>query len=130
MFEELAIFGLAAGVVAAIGAIGGIILWVYISLVLQTIGKKLKSKEPVVLAWIPIVQLYYAVRLAKMPGWYVLAYLLGLVPFIGPIAVAGFVIWQWWIIAEARKFPGWLGILMVIPIAQLIVPGVIAWAEK
>jgi hypothetical protein len=35
----------------------------------------------------------------------------------------------WMAIAEARKKPNWWGILTIVPVVQLIVPGYLAWAD-
>jgi len=32
-------------------------------------------------------------------------------------------------IAEVRNQPNWLGILMIVPIANLVVPGILAFAS-
>jgi hypothetical protein len=32
-------------------------------------------------------------------------------------------------VAEARNKPNWWGILMIVPVVNLIVPGYLAWAD-
>jgi hypothetical protein len=38
-------------------------------------------------------------------------------------------IYFWWKIAEAVKRPGWWGILLIIPIVNLVVIGLMAWGK-
>jgi len=49
---------------------------------------------------------------------------------MGGLAVGVFTIWLWWKIAEARHYPGWYGILMIIPIVNFIIMGILAWGKK
>jgi len=105
-----------------------IAVYVYTSLALMTIAKKTKT-ENAWLAWIPLVNLYLMVQIAKVPTWTILAILLLIIPMIGTILFLAVYIWWWWKIAEARKKPGWISLLLIIPLVNLIVMGVIAWAE-
>jgi len=34
-----------------------------------------------------------------------------------------------WKICEARNKPGWLSLLMFVPIANLVIPGILAFAD-
>ena len=45
---------------------------------------------------------------------------------IANIVLAILVVWK---IAEARNKPGWLGILLIVPIANLVIFGIIAFAD-
>src|SRR3989338_669868 len=101
-----------------------IAVYVYTSLALMTIAKKTKT-ENAWLAWIPLVNLYLMVQIAKVPTWTILAILLLIIPMIGTILFLAVYIWWWWKIAEARKKPGWISLLLIIPLVNLIVMGVI-----
>jgi hypothetical protein len=35
----------------------------------------------------------------------------------------------WMSIAEERNKPNWWGILLIVPVANLIVPGYLAWSD-
>ena len=35
----------------------------------------------------------------------------------------------WWKIAEARQKPGWYGLLMMVPIVNFVVMGMLAWGD-
>ncbi|HLD00916.1 MAG TPA: hypothetical protein VJC39_04170 [Candidatus Nanoarchaeia archaeon] len=104
-------------------------LYVYSSMVLMTIAKKTKTKNPW-MAWIPVANIYLMTQIAGLNGLWTLAILLPLIPFIGSLAMMGVIVWWWWKIAEKRKFPAWLALLMLIPLVNLIVMGVIAWGKK
>lgn len=107
----------------------GLGLYIYTSLALMTIAKKTKTKNAW-LAWIPIANVYLMIKVARLPGLWTLSLLLYFLPLVGPLAFLGLMVWWWWRIAERRNFPGALSLLIAIPIANLIVVGVIAWAKK
>ncbi|MBC8500326.1 MAG: hypothetical protein ISS25_01520 [Nanoarchaeota archaeon] len=106
----------------------GLAVYVYIAIALMTIAKK--TNTPLAwLAWIPLANIYLMTQIADLSWWWTLAILLPIIPFIGQIALIVIMVWWWWKIAEKRGFPGWLGILTIIPLVNLIVMGVLAWAE-
>ena len=95
--------------------------YVYMSLALQTIATKTNTANAW-LAWIPIVNLFLMLGVAKKPMWW---FLLFLVPLIN--IVVGIMVWM--AMAEARGKPNWWGILTIVPVANLVVPGVLAWSD-
>ena len=99
----------------------GIIVYLWLAFCLQTIARKTDIPDDW-LAWIPIANLYLLCKIAGRSGWWTLAFF---VPLLN-IVIA--IIW-WWSIAEKRNKPGWLGILMIIPVVNLIVPGILAFSE-
>ena len=103
--------------------------YIYTAIALMTIAKKTNTQNAW-LAWIPIANLYLTTQIAKVPWWTIFLLLLGFIPLIGSLVVIGVVIYWWWRIAEVRNKPAWLGILVIIPIVQWIVIGVIAWSDK
>ena len=107
----------------------GIALYIYMSIALMTIANKTKTPNAW-LAWIPIVNFFLMAQIGKVPWWTALiAILSGIVPAIGGLIFLAMWIWWWWKIAEARKKPGWFSILTILPIVNLIIIGVIAWAD-
>ena len=123
-----------AGLLAMLGAfflvfvLIFIAFYVYMALALMTIAKKTNTKNAW-LAWIPIANVYLMLKIAKLSGWWIFAILVAVIPFIGSLAVAAGMIYVWWRIAIARGKPGWWGILMIVPIANLIIPGLLAWSK-
>lgn len=121
--------GLLVGAFLTAFIIAGIIVYIYTAIALMTIAKRTKTKDPW-LAWIPIANYYLITKIARVPWWTFFAFLLVLIPIIGSIAFLAVTIWWWWKIAEIRKKPGWLAILMIIPIINLIIMGILAWSKK
>lgn len=68
--------------------------------------------EPGILIWIPIANLLPQLTAAKLPTWMIVLFL---VPFVN---VAAFVV-LFWKLCEARSKPGALGLLMLVPFANL-----------
>ena len=106
----------------------GFAVYIYQAIALMTIARKTRTKNGW-LAFIPVANLYLMTQVAKAPWWTILLFLLVFIPMIGTFVVLFVYGWWWWKIAEARKMPGWLGILMVIPVVNLVVIGYIAWAK-
>lgn len=96
-------------------------MYVYVSLALQTIATKTSTQNGW-LAWIPIVNIFLMLDIAKKPLWWFILFLIPLVNI-----VLGVIVWM--AIAEARRKPNWWGILAIVPFANLIVPGYLAWAD-
>ncbi len=104
-------------------------VYVYMALALMTIAKRTKT-ENAWLAWIPIANFYLMTQIAGVSGLVTLVLLAGIIPFIGPLVIAGVVAWLWWKIAEERRRPGYWGILMLIPIVNFVLVGILAWGKK
>ncbi|MBI2664838.1 hypothetical protein HYX10_05880 [Candidatus Woesearchaeota archaeon] len=68
-------------------------------------------------------------QIGKVPGWVTAGILLAVVPLIGPLIFMGLNTWLWWKIAEARGKPGWYGLLTLVPIANIVIIGMIAWKD-
>lgn len=99
----------------------GIVIYIYLSYALQTIAKKIETKDGW-MAWIPFVNFYLMCKMAKKPGWWMIFFFIPLVNLI-------FIVLVWMEIAKACRKPDWLGILMIIPGINLIIPGVLAFSK-
>lgn len=106
----------------------GVALYIYFAIALMAIAKKTKTPNGW-LAFIPIANIYLMTQIAKLPGWYTLGILLAIIPFIGGIAFMVLFAYFWWKIAEEIGKPGWWGILMLIPVVNLILVGIMAWGK-
>lgn len=120
---------------AVLGALLGFVIvliigfYVYTSLVLMTIAKKTRTKDPW-MAWIPILNLYLMAKIAKAPWWTLIVMIISVfVPVIGFAISTGIMLWWWWNICKARKKPEWYSLLLLIPIVNLIIMGIIAWSD-
>jgi len=105
-----------------------LVFYIYTSLALMTIARKTKT-DNAWLAWIPIANYYLVTQIAEVSGLWTFALLLTFIPGIGGLALLGISIWLFWRISERRKFPGWISLLMLIPIVNLIIIGVLAWGK-
>lgn len=108
----------------AVAGVFGIGMYIYMGLALMTIGKKL-GFEQAWMAWVPIANLYMMLKLADQRGWMLI---LAFIPFLNFFFMF-YVIYVWMKIAEKRGFESWVGILMIVPVIGVAVPGYIAWAE-
>jgi len=129
------ILALAVGVIIML-IMASVVLYVYSSLALQTIGKKLKYKHPW-LAWIPLANIS---MIFEMGGFHWALVFLLLVPFAGWVAIVALGVISLWRIYEKRRYPGALALIYVatiIPvlnfaslIANLVVLGLVAWKDN
>lgn len=125
--ENPELFGLVlGGFFLTIFLISTLISYIYLSAVTMTLSKKLKRGTPWV-AWVPIAQFFVLAKVAKTPWWSALAYILLIWTGIIPLAI---MIWWFWNLAEARKYPGWISLLLLVPVIQIIIPGLIAWVDQ
>jgi hypothetical protein len=118
----------AAGIMAFVMAFFMIFLvlvagmYVYFSLCLFLIAKKLNVPSPWT-AWIPIVNIWTQLQAAGKPCWWVLLFF---IPFVSIIVVA----YVWMCIVENLGRNKWLGLLILIPIVNLVYIGVLAFSEQ
>ena len=98
-----------------------LIVYVYFAICLMMIANK-TSTSNAWFAWIPILNVFLMLMIAKKPLWW---FILLLIPFVN--IVIGIIVWM--AIAEARGKPSWLGILMIIPFVNLVIPGILAFTE-
>lgn len=116
------------GTILLIALLFWLIAYIYIAIALSVLAKKTKTPNGW-LAWIPIANFYLVTQIAKVSGLWTLALLAGFIPIVGGWFLLGVCIWLFWRIAEMRKLPGWISILMIVPIVNLIVLGILAWSK-
>lgn len=108
-----------------------LVFYVYTALCLYFIAKK-TATSPEWLAWIPIANLFLMCKIAKLSYWWLLGIFGLFIPIVNILANfywIGLFVFMWYKIAEARNKPGWIGILTIIPIANLVVMGYLAFSE-
>jgi hypothetical protein len=80
-----------ASLLAANGGLVGILVIVYIAIIVLEIAALwkvfVKAGQPGWAAIIPIYNLYILLKVIGRPGWWILLFLLGIIPFVGWIAV-------------------------------------------
>ena len=94
------------------------IAYVYMAAVLTVLARK-TATGPVWLAWVPIANLVLMCRIGRKPGLYVLLFFIPLVNIIGLVLV-------WMAIARVRGKSHLLGLLMIVPIVNFVVPLILA----
>ncbi|KUK75917.1 MAG: hypothetical protein XD93_1201, partial [candidate division WS6 bacterium 34_10] len=114
------------GIVAVIAAVFSIAMYVYSGLTLMTIAKKL-NQEKSWFAWVPILNVILLFKMGDQNPWLLL---LVLIPGIG-----AFVVWILSIIAlmnicEKRGYDKLLGLFALVPLANIILLGMLAWGKK
>lgn len=110
-----------SGVVLLFALAIGLAVYLYMALALQTIAAKTNTPNAW-LAWIPLVNIFLMLGVAKKPAWWFLLFLIPLVNIVISILV-------WMAIAEARRKPNWWGILTIVPLVNFVVPGYLAWSD-
>lgn len=103
----------------------GIAFWligyVVLAMALMTIAKK-RNLENTWFAWVPILNLVLMLQIAGLEIWMIILLLIPCVNFF-------FAIYVWWKIAESQGKPGPLGILMIVPVVNLLVILYIAYSD-
>jgi len=103
-------------------------LYVYVGFAVRAIARKTGTLRPW-LAFVPIANVYLMAKIADLSGWYTTSLLLALIPFIGPVITTATFVYIWWKIAEKLRKPGWWGVLILLPIVNLIIMGRMAWGK-
>lgn len=99
-----------------------IALYVYLALCLQFLAKKTNTPNPW-FAWIPIANIFLMLKIAQKPLWWFILIL------ISPVnIVIGIIIWMK--IAERRGKPSWVGILLIVPVVGIAIPGYLAFSKS
>lgn len=115
-----------AGGMAIVSSIFSLALYVYMALALMKTAQKLGS-DKAWYAWIPILNAALLLSLGEKNPWLIL---LVLIPGIGAIVVLILTIIATMNICEKRGYDKLLGLLSLIPIANLILWGILAWGKK
>lgn len=128
-----------AGVAGAAVA-GFIIFWillsigsyVFVALAYQSIFRKSGYKKPW-FAWIPILNLVPILKLGKFHWAWVFLLIGAFIPIVGFFAITAFAVISiiaHWRIFQKAGYAGALSLLLMIPIANYIVLGIVAWQKK
>ena len=95
--------------------------YAYFSFSIQTIANK-TGTENSWWAWVPILNVWLLCQIGGKPGWWV-AWMF--IPFINIVMT----VLIWMAVSDARQKSPFLGVLMLIPFLNLIVPGYLAFSE-
>lgn len=111
-----------AGIVIACILLFLLAYYIYMSICLSKIAKKTNT-ENAWFAWIPILDMLLALKIAQKPTWWI-------VWFFIPFANVVVYILIWMGISKTLGKQEWLGILMIISPLNLIVPGYLAFSKS
>lgn len=133
-YEELTDASVGAGILGALFAGSMLVvsiafsigMYIYMSLTLMKTAQKLGA-ENAWYAWIPILNIILLFKLGEQNPWLIL---LMLIPGIGALIVGILAIIGTMKICEKRGYDKLLGLLMLVPIANLILWGMLAWGKK
>lgn len=109
-----------------------IIFYVWMAICLMKIAHKTNTPNAW-FAWIPILNVVLMLQIAKKPVWWVALLILFIIPFINFIAgivwlVLTIIIWM--AICKQLGKQEWLGVLMIIPVVNLVIPGYLAFSNS
>lgn len=107
-------------------------IYVYLALTLQSIGRKMKYERPW-FAWIPVLNLVMIFQLGEFHWAWTLLILGTIIPLVGGIfglALGVIAIISFWRIFQKAGYHGALSLLILVPIARLIMLGIVAWEKK
>lgn len=96
-------------------------IYVYFALAFSTIARKTNTPNAW-MAWIPFLNMILLLNVAQKPVWWILLFF---IPFVN-IAILVIV---WMGVAKARGRPDWSGVFIIAPIANFILPGILAWSD-
>ncbi len=102
--------------------------YAYSAFCLQLIAQK-ASQGPLWLAWVPVANLFLMCKIAGLKYQWLLILLASFIPFSGPVAIAVFFVFLCYKIALSLNKPAWLGILMLVPLANFVVMGYLAFSD-
>jgi hypothetical protein len=97
-------------------------IYVYMAICLMKMARKTNT-ENAWLAWVPVGNIILLLQISKKPIWWIILFF---IPFIN-IVMAVLV---WMAVAKELGKPDWLGILMIVPIANLIISGYLAFSKN
>ncbi|MDD4182714.1 MAG: DUF5684 domain-containing protein [Candidatus Omnitrophica bacterium] len=97
-----------------------ILFYVYNSLCLQKIAAKTNTPFGW-FAWLPILNVFLILMIANKSFWWLILLLIPLVNLACIIII-------WMEIAKRRNKPAWLGLLMMLPVANFLVIGYLAFS--
>lgn len=103
--------------------------YIFFAFVFMALVKKTRT-ENAWHAWIPILNLFLMVRIAKLQWWWGLIFILTMfLPGIGGLVAMILSVFIWWKISEAVGKPGYWGVLMMLPFVNIVLICIMAWGK-
>jgi hypothetical protein len=112
--------GILGGLVGSLVSLGiGLVVYAYFAYTLMVIANR-TGTEGGWMAWVPILNLVLMFNIAQKPLWWIIGMFIPLVNFVVLILV-------WMAIAERCGKPGWMGLLMLVPGVNFLLPAYFAF---
>ncbi len=111
-----------AGGLLMVFVLVGIAFYIYYSLCMYLIAKKLNVAEAW-MSWIPLLNLWPMCSSAGKPCWWSI---LLFIPLVNIIVI----VYLWMCIAENLGRNKWLGLLILVPVVSLVLPGILAFSKN
>jgi len=102
-----------------------LVLYIFMAICLMKIAKKTNTPN-VWFAWIPILNAVLMLQIAKKPVWWII---LAFIPFVNLVWIVLQVL-VWMAISKECGKEEWLGILIIVPVANIIVPAYLAFSKN
>lgn len=111
--------GLAIGI-----GVAYLLIYIFVAYVLAKIGNKLGWSMGKAFAWafIPILNIFYILKLAEKPMWWIILMIIPIVNIVIMVLV-------WMRISVRLGKPEWWGFLMLIPFVNFIIPLILAFGK-
>ncbi|WP_440952502.1 DUF5684 domain-containing protein [Methanococcoides sp. FTZ1] len=98
-----------------------LLFYIYFAYSLQVIALKTQT-ENWWMAWIPILNLVLMIKICRLS-------LIAVIPFFIPFLNIIYLAYIWSEIAFATNKSRWLGLLILIPVINLLLPGYLAFSD-
>ncbi len=119
---------LAALLGSGVSLVIGLAAYLYAAFALMAMARRSNTPNGW-LAFVPIANVYLMTQIAGLPWWWILSILLAIIPVLGPILSGIAMIYIWWRIAERLGKPGWWSLLLLVPVINLVIIGLMAWGN-
>lgn len=106
---------------SALGITYGVVGYIIMAIALSKMAER-KHLDNAWFGWIPVLNVVLALQIARKPLWMIVLFLIPCVNFFMFIAL-------WWSLAEEMRKPGIIGLLILFPIVNLIMPLYLAFSD-
>lgn len=119
---------LAALLGSGVSLVIGLAAYLYAAFALMAIAKRTNTPNGW-LGFIPIANVYLMTQIARLPWWWTLCVVAAIIPLVGGLVMLAAMIYIWWKIAERLGKPGWWSLLLLVPVVNLVILGIMAWGS-